>query len=63
MSDDKPHYEFASAKTSAGALALFITPVIGRRRLHTRSYVLLPDEVRALIACLDILPDPDPVPE
>lgn len=50
-------YVFKSAVTANGCLMLCITPHARRRDFHSKVYVLTPDEVLALIGCLDILPD------
>lgn len=53
-------YSFVTSRT-LGGVALLIRPVInGRPCGLPRLYAFTPDEVRALRACLDILPDDRP---
>lgn len=59
---DVPHYRFSTQRTNGG-LVLLIQPIDDGGRVlddQCRLYAFTPDEVRGLIACLDILPDPVP---
>lgn len=50
-------YEFHTVRSSTGCLILDITPHNRRHDFTSKRYVFTPDEVRALIGVLDILPD------